>query len=983
MLKIPPRLAELLAKQRDLQTAVNSTLTELEPWIEAGGKRPTFFPDYTDHSVQHIEEVLETAVSLIRDEAWDTFSAGDAAVLILATLLHDAAMHLTREGFQAIMDPESVWVPLAGFDSLRWRQMWGEFALEVRRFDQRRLLSLFGDAEPVQVPDLDNLILDDRARRLIGEFIRRHHHRLAHEIARYGVPGSGTPLRVHGNREMADLAGLVARSHGIPARTCLPYLKSRFGSRTDPLGVHPIFLIVLLRVADFLQLQAGRAPEGTLKVHRIHSPYSVVEWKVHLAVRDMREHEEDPEAVYVRANPDDVDTYLRLKDWLDNLQDEIDASWAVLGEVYARQSQGMERLGIRVRRIYSNLDQEKAFANTVNYLPSRIAFSTAGADLLKLLIGPLYGDRPEIGVRELLQNAVDAVREYANMRARNLLPADPTVSDPGGDVCIELDKDSRNEWWLIIRDRGIGMTQGVLCNYFLKAGASFRHSDAWRSQFLDESDHSRVLRTGRFGIGALAAFLLGDELQVTTRHASEAPDQGLAFSASIDTDPIHVYHMTLPVGTTVKVKLSANAVSALLSAHTGTVNECGGKIKARDLWDWYCLAWPKVARRINPFDYDLEQQHVLPGESETLPVGWHRLIVKGYQDIQWTYSWNAPAIICNGIPLEQSASHLESTAGLPLRLPNVSIFDPDARLPVTLRRDRLATQRLPFYNDLLTEILRDYSLTAFSTAPEHPLQTGENAQWYAGLMYDGIAQRHKFGAYGHWGSVVEGIIPIQSTILWEHNAQEIVFLPLTVSTRDQEEFYHVPRVRDSDLPLVLPTPAAISGGEEGISSYFISLLEMFSTIIDTRRTISEEFVMSQVLAAYSLTQFSLIVPMKIAFRAREELVGRRRDNPLMDDLLAMLDLATKVRIGSNYALMFGEKRKKNPFPRRIAEFASSPTPIAHCWATRRSDGPRPSAFAEFWSRSVPGNIIPYKQEDRAPLLNRIRSDRARLANEPY
>jgi molecular chaperone HtpG len=978
MLIIPSRLRELLEEKRDLQVMVDATLGELEPWLTASGKRPTFFPDYTDHSIQHIQEVLETAVSLVREDAWETFTSGDAAVLILSVVLHDSAMHLSREGFEALVGPDSPWKAIPGFGDQPWRDEWRDFTLEARRFDQKKLLELFGDTDPVHIPDLEALTLDDRTRRLIGEFIRHHHARLAHEIARYGVPGvSSDPLRIPGNSEIADLAGLVARSHGVPARSCLPYLKTRFGSRTNPLGVHPVFLIVLLRIADFLQLQSSRAPEATLKVHRILSPYSAVEWRVHASVRDMREHEEDPEAVYVRANPDDVETYLRLKAWLSSLQDEVDASWAVIGEVYARQGQGMDKLGIRVRRIYSNLDDEDDFSKLVDYLPSHIAFTAAGADLLKLLIGPLYGDRPEIGVRELLQNAVDAVRELNNLRIRHIAPEDPTYSNTEPDVQIELDQDSQENWWLMIRDRGIGMTQTVLCNYFLKAGASFRDSDAWRSQFLDEKGQSRILRAGRFGIGALAAFLLGDEFQVTTRHASALPEDGLAFSASIDTDPIPVYHMTLPVGTTVRIKLHEHSLAVLLAAIPDRKSNPLQKNPRGDVWDWYCLAWPKVIRYIRHLDVYLDQQHILPGESETLPVGWHRILVTGYSDIQWTYLPSAPALTCNGIPLEQSLSHFETTVGFSLRMPKISIFDPDARLPVTLRRDRLATRTFPFYEELLSDVIREYLTAALQTAPERPLQMGEDARWYAGLMFDGVPQRARISTYGHWASTNEGIVPIQASTLWERDAREAVLLPLKVTTREreQEEHFYIPRVPHAEFPLVLPLPAIISPGEDAMGSYFIELFEELSRLTWSQRTAPDDRVLSRLLAAYSLDYFSIVAQNQVFFRAREELVGRRRGNPAAEQLLETLDTAGTFRMGDNTVIVVGEKKKLRGLAKQFGSFTKTASPIVYCGITRRTEPPEASDLAAQWESVFGSRPLPYERDRRSLFLKKIRADR--------
>jgi hypothetical protein len=56
-----------------------------------------------------------------------------------------------------------------------------------------------------------------RDRVLIGEFIRRHHARLAHEIALVGVPGpTGNAIQLNAlPPDLADLAGLIARSHGL------------------------------------------------------------------------------------------------------------------------------------------------------------------------------------------------------------------------------------------------------------------------------------------------------------------------------------------------------------------------------------------------------------------------------------------------------------------------------------------------------------------------------------------------------------------------------------------------------------------------------------------------------------------------------------------------------------------------------------------------------------------------------------------------
>ena len=294
-------------------------------------------------------------------------------------------------------------------------------------------------------------------------------------------------------------------------------------------------------------------------MRRLRSPLSEREWQAHDAILDIRNTHNDPEAIFVQAAPKEARTYLKLKRLLQGLQAELDSCWAVLGEVYGRFG-ALAKLGLVIRRVRSNLDEERAFAATVTYIPCEARFDAAGADLLKLLIQPLYGDTPGVGIRELMQNAVDACLELQDFLAQNASFVDPEQPDHSADVVITLERKPDGSRYVTVTDRGIGMTPEVVRDYFLKAGASFRRSDAWRQQHESETGESRVLRSGRFGVGALAAFLLGDEVEVSTRHVSAPKNGGVCFTATLDTDEIQLNHCQRPVGTTVRVKISADHI---------------------------------------------------------------------------------------------------------------------------------------------------------------------------------------------------------------------------------------------------------------------------------------------------------------------------------------------------------------------------------------------------------------------------------------
>ena len=116
--EIPEKLKSKLDGEREsgLAGAVEKSLAAFEHCPDA--KMP-FFPDFTDHSSKHLTRVLELAELLIpdgtgeADNAWEVFTAQDAACLILAVLLHDAAMHLTPLSFLAIIRNNALPIPIA------------------------------------------------------------------------------------------------------------------------------------------------------------------------------------------------------------------------------------------------------------------------------------------------------------------------------------------------------------------------------------------------------------------------------------------------------------------------------------------------------------------------------------------------------------------------------------------------------------------------------------------------------------------------------------------------------------------------------------------------------------------------------------------------------------------------------------------------------------------------------------------------------
>ncbi len=740
---IPPQLEETLNEDRALAGLVNTAISEFGVWLERNDVK--FFAEYTDHSLQHVRDVLAAADELIRLECRDMMKSADVAVLVLSALLHDCAMHISIDGFINLVQSNNQPI-IEGFHDKPWNTLWLDFLAESRRYSGRKLMALFGDTEPVRHPPMNSQEMNGKDLLLCGEFLRKHHHRLAHEIALFGVPGySEDKLKIpttEDTQHIVDLAGVIARSHGLAIRDCFDYLKLRYSSVKLVRSVHPVYMMALLRIADILQIQQKRAPKQIQKVVLLKSPVSLAEWEMHQAIKDVHLNDEIPETLFVVAEPKNVGTYLKIRKLLDQIQNELDKSWTVIGEVYSYDPKFRE-FGLTIRRVRSNLDDVTEFSKGVKYLPIHASFDVADTDLLKLLIAPLYGDDPAIGIRELMQNAIDAVREREEYQRQRPELQNIDLPDHEGDVLISIDQEKDGKWWITVSDKGMGMTPDTLKEYFLKAGASLRRSEIWKKTFENEEGESTVLRSGRFGIGALATFLLGDEIYVSTRHISDKSGEGIQFQSHLDTAAIEFQKIKRPIGTIIRVQISTEIKNRLEENKEG--------------WNWYYLDKPTVVRTIT--GEILPNNQYLPNMNKQLPDSWRRIQYSGYQDIQWAYpskdSKYDLGVFVNGIFVKyhafQDALNSIDFLGrnnIEFALPALSIFDFSANFPLNLQRTNITSSEYPFINELGNDVLKDFLAFVLVHGPTQSISDINAYVWYFRDRYVGNLSEYTYGYLG-------------------------------------------------------------------------------------------------------------------------------------------------------------------------------------------------------------------------------------------
>jgi hypothetical protein len=263
-------------------------------------------------------------------------------------------------------------------------------------------------------------------------------------------------------------------------------------------------LACLLRTADACHADDRRAP-GFLAALRQPSGISSHHW---LFQSLMRSPDRDGDRIRYRSNRpfkiDEADAWWVGYDWLCMVDRELRAVDALLADT--------RRPRLAVRGVW-NVEDPGHLAEdlpTSEWEPVDVRLRIGDvAHLVRTLGGQqLYGNRLEVPLRELSQNAADAVRARRRLQT-GFATRGRIVVRPGRDPATGRE-------WIEVEDDGVGMSKGVLTETLLDFGAAFWGTGRMRQEFpgLQAAGMEAI---GQFGIGFFSVFMWGDEVQVTTR----------------------------------------------------------------------------------------------------------------------------------------------------------------------------------------------------------------------------------------------------------------------------------------------------------------------------------------------------------------------------------------------------------------------------------------------------------------------------------
>jgi len=449
--------------------------------------------EFTLHDSDHLFRVLSLMEKLLPEHTINKLSAPELMLLILSAFFHDIGM-----------SPDEKQV-------LTWKKVWDNNP-EITDDEKNDFNAFyrFYIARPDQqeiVKDLlkrgKNTNAETIKAYLITEFIRQTHAERAREIIKKDwnnkICYRDTDLTV----EFAN----ICYSHNEDALTLLD-LEKDYLCAENTVACLPL-IGVILRLADILDFDGKRTPALLFSHLYVRESISLKEWNKH---RSVEAWEISPDNIQFSAKC----THPAIEASIHQFCDLIDRELSVCNNIISNLNEYnknknrdiLVRIPLKVNR--EKITTKKGIDNKPLYIYKDTQFNLSKRQVIDLLMGTkLYGN-PEVALRELLQNSIDACllrqaqeKKWGNQYTPEIFVKYYTEND---NVILEIE------------DNGTGMDQYIIDNYYSKVGSSFYKSTDFYN--LKADSNADFTPTSRFGIGILSCFMVADTLIVDTKRVT-------------------------------------------------------------------------------------------------------------------------------------------------------------------------------------------------------------------------------------------------------------------------------------------------------------------------------------------------------------------------------------------------------------------------------------------------------------------------------
>jgi len=466
-----------------------------------------YMGEFTLHDGEHLFRVLRLMEQLIPQETFHQLSVPELGLLVMAAFFHDVGM-----------------AP-SGDEVRSWLGLWEDGSPNEFEQEEYQKYVRFKISKQNQVLEINQLRIagkhaqaDILERYLVTEFIRVTHADRAIDVIEKDWNGKIKYKDVDLTAELAQLC----QSHNYDSLKLME-LESSMIVGQDMYLCLP-FIGVLLRLGDVLDFDGNRTPSVLFAHLGVKDPVSIREWQKHRAVEAWTI---SPVKIIFNATCTHPAIEYSIKEFCDYIDYELVSCSSILNNLHdsiRNPFPSYYKISLPRSVDRSQIVPKKDVKGNAIYIYRDTKFTLNKEQIIDILMGTkLYG-QPNVALRELVQNSIDACKLRLKMEEswgqKGYTP----------EIEIRFIKEGLNTY-LEINDNGVGMDQYIIDNYYSKVGSSYYAS----SDFLDLKSTltSTFIPTSRFGIGVLSCFMVSENIEVETKRIYEAHDSSQPINLSI------------------------------------------------------------------------------------------------------------------------------------------------------------------------------------------------------------------------------------------------------------------------------------------------------------------------------------------------------------------------------------------------------------------------------------------------------------------
>lgn len=455
------------------------------------GRADGVFATYTLHDISHIDAMLEMLDWIIPADTRESMTVADWLLVVLSIYFHDLGMVVSGDEFDNRKKNKEF---CKWFESLSKSTEGRDYLARTKRMSKKEKDSFF-----------------------FQEFVRMGHpERIAGWIRGCISSRWGTKVKVIAEAVAKLLADFPARFRDSLATVCESHHKENLddanqyrlceqcGGDIKQGVVNVQYAAIILRTVDLLHITQDRTPSIMYKVIGLTDPKAVTEWDkqretfaVRPKAREFDVKNPDSSVILMCADFTKEEPLFALQQYITYANAQVHQS-----KRWADKSQ-QEADG---KSYFFPWSEVRGDVRIEGEKPQPLKFELDRGRLLNLLVGHTIYNDATVGVRELLQNGIDAVRyqHYLDSRtARTKGTPAPAI----GKVTVRWDPKERT---LVIEDDGIGMDRDIIENHLMCVGASYYQTPKFRDEQKDFTPISR------FGIGILTCFMISEDFEIVT-----------------------------------------------------------------------------------------------------------------------------------------------------------------------------------------------------------------------------------------------------------------------------------------------------------------------------------------------------------------------------------------------------------------------------------------------------------------------------------